>query len=208
MDVGAPLVADGQAPVAVEPGQACARRPSGGDPAARWSRCPCGRCGPGCGAGAGPGGSAGCRRPCRHAAWPGACAAVRSGCRDRRDGIEQVLEDDGVVAVGAGQEAGERDAGRGRPQHGASCPVCRDPSGSGRRRRPPFGRDAGRVQDWPGSSRCGRLRRGDRAASWCSRVPDPGLLPVAQAAPAGHAGAAAHLLGQHLPGDAGLRARR
>ena len=36
------------------------------------------------------------------------------------------------------------------------------------------------------------------------RVPDPRLLPVAQASPAGHAGAAAQLRWQHLPGDAAL----
>src|SRR3712207_4097613 len=35
-------------------------------------------------------------------------------------------------------------------------------------------------------------------------VPDPGLLPIAQAPPARHAAAAAQLLGKHLPGDAGL----
>lgn len=35
-------------------------------------------------------------------------------------------------------------------------------------------------------------------------VPDPGRLPVAQAAPPGDAGAAAHFPGQHLPWDATL----
>src|SRR6185437_4485699 len=35
-------------------------------------------------------------------------------------------------------------------------------------------------------------------------VPGAGGLPVAQAVPAGHAATAAHLLGQVLPGDAGL----
>src|SRR5829696_6218746 len=34
--------------------------------------------------------------------------------------------------------------------------------------------------------------------------PHPGLLPVAQASTAGTAGATAHLLGEHLPGDAAL----
>ena len=34
-------------------------------------------------------------------------------------------------------------------------------------------------------------------------LPDAGLIPVAQTAPAGHATAAAELPGQHLPGDAG-----
>ncbi len=32
--------------------------------------------------------------------------------------------------------------------------------------------------------------------------PHPGLVPLFQASPAGHAATAAHLLGQHLPGDA------
>jgi hypothetical protein len=36
------------------------------------------------------------------------------------------------------------------------------------------------------------------------RLPNPGGLPVAQPSPAGHAAAAAHLLGQILPGEAGL----
>jgi hypothetical protein len=35
--------------------------------------------------------------------------------------------------------------------------------------------------------------------------PDPGRLPVAEPAPAGHAGAAAHLLGQALSADAGAQ---
>lgn len=35
-------------------------------------------------------------------------------------------------------------------------------------------------------------------------IPDPGLLPVAQASPTGHPRATAHLLGKRLPGDAGL----
>ena len=36
-------------------------------------------------------------------------------------------------------------------------------------------------------------------------VPHPGLVPLLEPAPAGHAGATAHLLGQHLPGDAALK---
>src|SRR5215212_2019077 len=35
-------------------------------------------------------------------------------------------------------------------------------------------------------------------------LPHPGLLPLLQAFPAGHPRAAAHLLGQHLPGDTAL----
>jgi hypothetical protein len=36
-------------------------------------------------------------------------------------------------------------------------------------------------------------------------LPDPCVVPIAEAPPAGHAGAAAHLLGEHLPGNAGLQ---
>jgi hypothetical protein len=35
-------------------------------------------------------------------------------------------------------------------------------------------------------------------------IPHPGLLPVAESAPARHAGAAAQLRRQQLPGDAGF----
>ena len=36
-------------------------------------------------------------------------------------------------------------------------------------------------------------------------LPDPGVVPIAEAPPAGHAGAAAHLLREHLPRNAGLQ---
>jgi hypothetical protein len=32
-------------------------------------------------------------------------------------------------------------------------------------------------------------------------MPDTGQMPIAETSPAGHPGATAHLLGQHLPGD-------
>ena len=32
-------------------------------------------------------------------------------------------------------------------------------------------------------------------------LPDPALMPNPEPSPAGHPGATAHLLGQHLPGD-------
>ena len=148
MDVGAPFVADGQPPEPVEPGQGALDHPAVATRVARWTRSPCGRCGPGCGGGAAPGGSAGCRRPCRRAAWPGACGAARWAL-DRRDGIEQLLEDGRVVAVGAGQERGERDAAPVdhnmalRARFAAIRRVRAD------QLRPPFGRDAGTVQAGP-----------------------------------------------------------
>ncbi|CAA9554149.1 MAG: hypothetical protein AVDCRST_MAG19-1075, partial [uncultured Thermomicrobiales bacterium] len=86
---------------------------------------------------------------------------------------------------------------------GASCPVSPGPSGWGRCMRPPFGRHAGRVQRGPAPVEATRSAQAVQQPP-VDAVPHPGRLPVAQAAPAGHPRPAPQLLGQHLPGDAGL----
>src|SRR5436190_10048671 len=91
----------------------------------------------------------------------------------------------------------------GRPQDGACCPLCRDPSDSARFSRPPFGRGKGAVHARPAPIDLVRLAQAVQDRLVQAR-PDACLLPVAQAPPAGHAAAAAHLRGQHLPGDAAL----
>ena len=55
------------------------------------------------------------------------------------------------------------------------------------------------VQRWSRRPR----RRSSASSVSCSRCQTPGPLPADQAAPAGAARPAAHLAGQHLPGDAG-----
>src|SRR5688500_10747436 len=108
MDVGAPLVADRQPPVAVEPGQRTLHHPAmatqalaGVDALARDA-------------------TADVAAAQRLAAAGDVVALIGVhlgrplapppiGLLDRRDGIEQLLEDDGVVTVRPGQERSERD---------------------------------------------------------------------------------------------------
>ena len=147
MDVGAALVADGQAAEAVEPGERALDHP-----AVATERC------------AGVDALAGDADPDvapaqRRAAARDVVALVGVqlgralapppvGLLDRRDGIEQRPRR--RPSRGGWPRSGARRAGcrPGRPQHGASCPVCRDPSGSARRSSPPF---------WPG---CWPVQRG------------------------------------------------
>jgi hypothetical protein len=69
---------------------------------------------------------------------------------------------------------------------------------------PPLGRDAGTVQ--AGAAPVDLARFPEAIQQFMvEAVPDPGLLPIAQTAPAGHAGTTAHLLRQQLPGDAALQ---
>jgi hypothetical protein len=91
----------------------------------------------------------------------------------------------------------------GRPKGGASSPVCRDLSDSGLSSRPPGGRNARRVERGPRPVDPAGFAQ---AVEQCSvkPLPHPGFVPLLQAPPAGHAAAAAHLLGEHLPGDARL----
>src|ERR671914_1853220 len=67
---------------------------------------------------------------------------------------------------------------------------------------PPFwpGWKPNRVR--PAPSRSGRPPQGGREELGAEPLPHPSLLPLPQASPASHPRAAAHLLGQHLPGDA------
>ena len=113
-------------------------------------------------AGAARGGSAGCRRPCRHAAWRAACGAARRAAGSAGTASISVLEDHAVVAVGPGQEGRERDAAavddRWRFVPGLPRSVGFGPTAS-----PPFWPGCWRCPGWPGSSRSGRLRPGGRA---------------------------------------------
>ena len=94
MDVGAPLVADGQAAEAVEPGQRALDHPAvAAQPLAGVSMPLRAMRTLDAALAAGRGDSAGCRRPCRRAAWPGACAAGRAGCLIGGMASSSVLED-------------------------------------------------------------------------------------------------------------------
>ncbi len=108
------------------------------------------------------------------------------------------------------------------PPGGAWCPACPGPQATGRPPgcqssdfhpcgwRPPFfrplhadalGADEDRVHAGAAPiNEVGRLQ--PRQQCLVEPLPDAGLVPVPQPAPAGHARAAAHLFGQHLPGDA------
>ena len=202
--MSASLVADRQPAEAVEPGQGALDHPAvAPQPLAGVDR-PCGRsatlmCAPA----QRPAAAGDSRTPCRRAAWPGACAAGRRAL-DRRDGVEQLLEDDRC-------RGGWRRSGRtasGMPRAVDHDMALRARFAAIRRVR--AGRGAPLLAGTLALSRQARLQSiwsaspsRSSSARW-SRVPDPGRLPVAQAPPAGHARAAAQLLGQHLPGDAGL----
>ena len=149
-------------------------------------------------------GSGGYRRPCRHGPWRGACAAARSGSGWPGTASSSVLEDHAVVAVGARQDGRQRDATTiddqvpfrarfaaiGGVRSHRVTPLLAGMLALSRLARSQSIRSAS-------PSRSSRVR-------W-RRSQTPACLPVAQAPPAGHAGAAAHFLGQHFPGDAGLQ---
>lgn len=82
------------------------------------------------------------------------------------------------------------------------CPDGRGRSGSGRSPRPPLRGDRGAVQSTARPVDGVRPTQPIEQHPMQAR-PNAGVLPVAQPAPAGHAGPAAHLTRQHLPGDAG-----
>jgi hypothetical protein len=69
--------------------------------------------------------------------------------------------------------------------------------------RPPFGRHGRRVEARASPVDLARLPEAIEEHA-VQPPPHPGLLPVAQPPPAGGARPAAHLLGEHLPGDARL----
>ena len=141
------------------------------------------------------------RRPCRHAAWPAACAAVR------RAFVEGMASRRSSKTTESWRLAPVRRLASGMPARSTTrwrfVPGFRDPSDSDPRHRPPFGRDARTVQggaapiDAVGFPQAIEQRQ-------MQPVPDAGRLPVPQAAPAGDAAAATHLRWQQLPGDAGL----
>jgi hypothetical protein len=110
MDVGAPLIADGQPPIAVEPGERAFDDPTvptqplaGLHPFARDAT---------------PDVAPTQRLTAARVViafirvqFRRAFPALPGGSADRRDGIEQVLKDDRLVAVSAGQERGEGESG-------------------------------------------------------------------------------------------------
>ena len=187
----------------------------------RWLLPMCaGRCVVGCPARGTRGGSADHRSLCRHGACRrGACrrGACRYGaCRDA------AVVGRACRCAGAGWRRALRQASccRARwlvqsarptacPAHrrrgGAFCPVNPDRSGSALSRSPPFGLNSGAVQAnaMPVDLSCAAqaLLQGPVRGR-----PYPGLLPIAQPAPATHPRAAAHLSGQRLLGQARARA--
>src|SRR3954447_17058287 len=123
---------------------------------------------------------------------------------DRRHGVERLLEHDAVVDVGGREQDRQRDA---LPVHDEVALAARLAA-------------VGRVRPGRGPAGLGgQARRVERAPAPVDqpglaepverRVVDPrpaaALLPVPEPSPAGHAGAAAHLLREHLPGDAALQ---
>src|SRR3954471_13358154 len=122
---------------------------------------------------------------------------------DRRHGVECLLQDDTVVDVGGREQDRQGDA---LPVHD-EVPLAARLAAVGRVRpgRGPagLGGQARRVErapapvDQPGLAEPVEQRV-------VERLPDAGLLPIAEPAPAAHPAAAAHLLREHLPGDAAL----
>ena len=117
---------------------------------------------------------------------------------DRCHRIEHRLQHPALVDVGRGQGNGEGNAA-GIDEKVA---LAARPAAIGRVRagesRPPCCRDTRRIERTPPPvDRVGPTEPIEQDAM--QPRPDPRLLPVAHAAPAGHARAAAHLPGQHLP---------
>ncbi len=180
-----------------------ARPPRGTGRASRSTRSPGGRCGWPSRRVAARGDRAGSRTLCPHGVSRGVCGAGLKGAESARwhRPPPRTRPSRGRWRPTALPPVGGL---AGRPPHGASNPVCRDPSDSGRSPGPLFGRHAGRVEGRPGPL------DGVAAAQLVEQdlvepAPDAGLLPVAQPPPAGHATAAAHLLGQRLPRQAGAQ---
>src|SRR5690242_17187617 len=130
-------------------------------------------------------------------------AGPASRLADRRHGVERLLEHGAVVDVGGREQDRERDA----------LPVDHEVALGARLAA------VGRVRPGRGPARlrgqAGAVERApapvDQAGlpepveqGVVERLPDAGLLPVAQPAPAAHPAAAAHLLREHLPGNAAL----
>jgi len=121
----------------------------------------------------------------------------------RRHGIERLVQHGAVVDVGSGEQDRERD----------TLPVDYEVPLAARLAAVGWVRPGCSAAGLGGQAR--RIQRApapvDQAGSpeaveqrVVERLPDARLLPVAQPPPAGHAGAAAHLLRQHLPRDAAL----
>src|SRR5262245_60712304 len=106
MAIGAPLVAHGQAAAAIEPGQRALEHPAMPTEALAGVEAFAGDANADMPEAEGP------TTPrdvigLVSMQCVGALAPPTVGLFDRRDGIEQVLEDDGIVAIGSGHEGGE-----------------------------------------------------------------------------------------------------
>jgi len=88
-------------------------------------------------------------------AWPTSWPPWLAG--DRRQGIDQFLQDHRVVPVGSGSRRTPRERHCGRRSDAACCRVCRDRSGSARCTRPPGGRPHWPRPGWLGSGPACRL---------------------------------------------------
>ena len=110
MDIGAPFIANRQPPIAVEPGQGALDHPAMPTESFAGVDALAGDAHPDVAAAQGLA-AARIVIPLVGMQLGGALAAPSVRLPDRRNGIDQVREDDGVMAVGAGEEAGERDAG-------------------------------------------------------------------------------------------------
>lgn len=135
-----------------------------------------------------------------HAAGPAGRLAVVIQGSGR---VDQGQQHRSLRHVGGGVDSGQRQAA------GVRFQVLLDP------RTPAISRVWAAALDAAEGPREGRIDRRPRPVDPVGVVevgqehlvegePDPGLLPVAESPPAGHAAAAAHLDGEVLPGDAGL----
>ena len=102
-----------------------------------------------------------------------ACAAVHSGCLIGGMASSRSSKTTMSWRLAPVRRAASGSAAADRPQHGASCPVCRDPSGSVRPRRPPFGRDAGRVERRPAPVDLVGFAEAIEQERWCRRSQTP-----------------------------------
>src|SRR3712207_3174164 len=172
-------------------------------PASRWIRCHAELSGGLCPSSSKPRGIEGSRSPCRRAASSGACAdAHEKACGSARWRPRPLPR---PSSRGHWPPSGSPPKGRlsGRPQHDASSPVCPYPSGSGRSFGPPGSGYARRVQRCPLPVDLVGLTQPIQQDS-VQALPYARLVPLLEASPASHSRAAAHLLGQHLPGYAAL----
>ena len=251
-DIGPTLVAEREAAHATEPGQRALHHPAFArrrrlrvrstlgqeaqqacaGPAARSSRSHAGRYAGQHRARGRRGGGERSHSPCRRAAWPGACEAIRRIAgwpAPRRAPLDapRPSQHGAVVDVRRRQRQGEGDAvrvhhdraaGRSsvcnaaavrrRPRGRAvSRPACRGRSGSGRSLRPPFRRHGGAVER--AAAPVDRVRSAQPVKQHPMEPrPYPGRLPVPKPAPATHPAAAPHLLWQHLPSTVSRRSIR